>query len=403
MSANYKKLGDYIQPVDIRNSDLKVSHLLGVSVEKCFIESIANTIGTDFSKYKIVRKGQFTYIPDTSRRGDKIGIALLTDFDEGLVSNIYTVFEITDTTKLLPEYLMLWFSRPEFDRYARYKSHGSVREIFDWDEMCRVELPVPDLKEQEKIVNTYNAITKRIQLKQKINENLEKTAQCLFENFYMKYTDFDNEEYFLPDNWKLGTLNDAVSFTNGYAFPSEDLLDSQKTTDCFKVFKMANIFKGGGFNYFGTKSYISKEYCKNLDKWILRNGDILMCMTDMKENIALLGHTALMDRDNEFIVNQRVGLIRPNNSINISSNYLYLLTNNKKWLKQLRKYAHIGVQVNLTTSDILNSPIILAPKEINMKFNYNVNPLFKTIQENNKEIIKLQELKQLVISHISEM
>ena len=128
-----------------------------------------------------------------------------------------------------------------------------------------------------------------------------------------------------------------------------------------------------------------------------------MCMTDMKENIALLGHTALMDRDNEFIVNQRVGLIRVNNTINLSSEYLYLLTNNKKWLKQLRKYAHIGVQVNLTTSDILNSPIMLAPKEINMKFNYNVNPLFEIIQENNKEIIKLQELKQLVISRISGM
>ena len=172
----YRKLGEYIQQVDVRNTDLSVTHLLGVSVEKRFIESIANTIGTDFSKYKIVKKGQFTYIPDTSRRGDKIRIASLTDFDEGLVSNIYTVFEITDTTKLLPEYLMLWFSRPEFDRYARFKSHGSVREIFDWDEMCRVELPVPPLNEQQKIVDTYNAITNRIQIKQKINENLEKTA-----------------------------------------------------------------------------------------------------------------------------------------------------------------------------------------------------------------------------------
>lgn len=184
MSGNYRKLGDYIQPVDVRNSDLKVSHLLGVSVEKRFIESIANTIGTDFSKYKIVKKGQFTYIPDTSRRGDKIGIALLTDFDEGLVSNIYTVFEVIDKTKLLPEYLMLWFRRPEFDRYARYKSHGSVRELFDWDEMCRVELPVPELKEQQKIVNTYSAITKRIQLKQKINENLKKTANVIYLNIF---------------------------------------------------------------------------------------------------------------------------------------------------------------------------------------------------------------------------
>ena len=210
MSANYRKLGDYIQPVDVRNSDLKVSHLLGVSVEKRFIESIANTIGTDFSKYKIVKKGQFTYIPDTSRRGDKIGIALLTDFDEGLVSNIYTVFEITDTTKLLPEYLMLWFSRPEFDRYARYKSHGSVREIFDWDEMCRVELPVPDLKEQEKIVNTYNAITKRIQIKQKINENLEKTAQFLFEKMFPNIIDNGNNRF-----------EDIIDFSNGKSRPEE--------------------------------------------------------------------------------------------------------------------------------------------------------------------------------------
>ena len=87
-----------------------------------------NTVGTDFTKYKIVKKGQFTYIPDTSRRGDKIAIALLEDYEEGLVSNVYTVFEVIDTEKLLPEYLMLWFSRPEFDRYARFKSHGSVRE-----------------------------------------------------------------------------------------------------------------------------------------------------------------------------------------------------------------------------------------------------------------------------------
>lgn len=184
MSTNYKKLGDYIQPVDVRNSDLKVSHLLGLSIEKCFIESIANTIGTDFRPYKIVKKGQFAYGPVTSRNGDKITIALLKEADVCIISSSYSVFEITDTTKLLPEYLMLWFSRSEFDRYARYKSHGSVREIFDWDEMCRVELPVPNLKEQEKIVNTYNAITKRIQLKQKINENLEKTAQCLFENVF---------------------------------------------------------------------------------------------------------------------------------------------------------------------------------------------------------------------------
>lgn len=172
MKAEYQQLGNYIRQVDVRNTEGKELDLLGVSVQKVFIPSIANTVGTDFTKYKIVKRRQFTYIPDTSRRGDKIGIALLANHDEGLVSNIYTVFEVVDKNKLLPEYLMLWFNRAEFDRYARYKSHGSVREVMDWEEMCKVELPIPDIEEQRKVVKTYKIITDRIALKQKINDNL---------------------------------------------------------------------------------------------------------------------------------------------------------------------------------------------------------------------------------------
>lgn len=186
MKEGYRLLGDFIRQVDVRNTDGKEENLLGVSVQKMFIPSIANTVGTDFTKYKVVKLGQFTYIPDTSRRGDKIGIALLTDYDEGLVSNIYTVFEVKDENELLPEYLMLWFSRPEFDRYARFKSHGSVREIMDWDEMCKVELPVPSIEKQRSIVKAYNTITDRIELKRKINDNLaaqfrKKNASKLFQ------------------------------------------------------------------------------------------------------------------------------------------------------------------------------------------------------------------------------
>lgn len=145
MMSELKKVGDYIRQVDIRNRNLSVNRLLGLSINKCFIESIANTIGTDFKSYKVVKKGQFAYGPVTSRNGEKITIALLEE-PECIISSSYSVFEIIDTSKLLPEYLMLWFLRPEFDRYARYKSHGSVREIFDWEEMRRVELPVPPLE-----------------------------------------------------------------------------------------------------------------------------------------------------------------------------------------------------------------------------------------------------------------
>lgn len=186
MKEGYRFLGEYIRQVDIRNKEGKKENLLGVSVQKQFIQSIANTVGTDFTKYKVVKKGQFTYIPDTSRRGDKIAIALLEDYEEGLVSNVYTVFEVIDTEKLLPEYLMLWFSRPEFDRYARFKSHGSVREVMDWEEMCKVELPVPDIEKQRKIVKAYKTITDRIALKQKINDNLVSTLQSIYIKMFLE-------------------------------------------------------------------------------------------------------------------------------------------------------------------------------------------------------------------------
>lgn len=171
MKSNYKRLGEYIRQVDIRNKDLKVSRLLGVSISKFFIESIANTVGTDFSNYKVVRKGQFAYGPVTSRNGEKISVALLEE-DECIISSSYIVFEIVDVDKLLPEYLMLWFSRQEFDRYARYKSHGSVREIFDWNELCDTYLPVLTVEEQKNIVMEYRTIEDRIKLKRKINDNL---------------------------------------------------------------------------------------------------------------------------------------------------------------------------------------------------------------------------------------
>lgn len=171
MKADYKVLGDYIRLVDQRNRDLSVTNLLGVSIEKRFIPSIANIVGTDLSSYKIVRTGQFAYGPVTSRNGEKISIAYL-DGDVCIISSSYTVFEVMKKDELDSEYLMLWFSRPEFDRYARYKSHGSVREIFDWNEMCMVELPVPAIEEQRKIVKAYKAITDRIALKKQINDNL---------------------------------------------------------------------------------------------------------------------------------------------------------------------------------------------------------------------------------------
>lgn len=179
MRTGYEALGNYIRLVDKRNIDLSITNLLGVSIEKRFIPSIANIIGTDLSNYKVVQTGQFAYGSVTSRNGEKISIAYL-EGEDCIISSSYTVFEVINKNNLDPEYLMLWFSRPEFDRYARYKSHGSVREIFDWDELCMVELPVPSIEKQRSIVKAYKTITDRITLKKRINDNLLNTTDTIF-------------------------------------------------------------------------------------------------------------------------------------------------------------------------------------------------------------------------------
>lgn len=376
MKNNYRKLGDYIQPVDIRNSDLKVSHLLGLSIEKCFIESIANTIGTDFRPYKIVKKGQFAYGPVTSRNGDKITIALLKEADACIISSSYSVFEITDTTKLLPEYLMLWFSRPEFDRYARYKSHGSVREIFDWDEMCRVELPVPDLKEQEKIVNTYNAITKRIQLKQKINENLEKTAQCLFEKIYQ-----NNE------SWTDGVISDLGEIVSG-ATPSTEIKE---------------YFCQNGIHWLSPKDLTSTGY-KFISKGEtdITEAGYKSCSTKlMPKGTVLLTSRApvgcLGIAENEICTNQGFKSIIPN--ANIQTAYIYYFL--KKEVEMLKQNAS-GTTFDEISGSVLKSlKCKIPPKNIALTFNEQCKYIFNYQRIIEKEISKLRELKQLVISRIS--
>jgi type I restriction enzyme S subunit len=186
MKSNYKKLGPYIREVVEKNSYNQIEKLRGVSIQKCFITSIANTIGTDMTTYKIVKENQFAYGPVTSRNGDKISVALLQESD-CIISTSYTVFEIINHNDLLPEYLMMWFRRPEFDRYARFMSHGSVREIFGWEEMCNVELPIPSLEKQKEIVNEYNTIVNRIKLNEQLNQKLEETAQAIYKQWFVDF------------------------------------------------------------------------------------------------------------------------------------------------------------------------------------------------------------------------
>ena len=369
MKSNYKQLGQFIRQVDVRNSEGKEENLLGVSVQKKFIPSIANTVGTDFKKYKVVKKGQFTYIPDTSRRGDKIGIALLEDYEEGLVSNVYTVFEIIDEKQLIPEYLMLWFSRPEFDRYARFKSHGSVREVMDWDEMCKVELPVPPYEKQKEIVDGYKAITERIALKQKINDNLAATIQTIF----LSCKQSDTFKTYLP----LNELVKTVNFRNkDNVYGIDDLMGVSLTKEFIK--SPANTISLDVSNYKIVKPF---QFACNL----------MHVGRDKKVAVGML-----TDADNVIISPAFTVFETINNNV-ILPEVLVSWFSQSFFDNEVSYLASEGIRDGIKWDTFAQIPIFIPEFEIQTK----IQNIYKNIQQNKLEISTLNNFADTFITTLS--
>lgn len=397
MKSKYKRLGQYIRQVDVRNTEGKEENLLGVSVQKKFIPSIANTVGTDFTKYKVVKKGQFTYIPDTSRRGDKIGIALLEDYEEGLVSNVYTVFEVIDEKQLIPQYLMLWFSRPEFDRFARFKSHGSVREVMDWDEMCNVELPVPTYEEQIRIVESYKTITDRIALKQQINDNLRASASIMFFNKirYVQCSECCQETEIgrYPIEWTLSTLGDVL----------DTIIDRRGLTPT----KLGSEWSNEGIIALSAKSVKNHELV-NLDianhvdndlynRWMpqkLQSQDILMTSE------APLGEFYYLADFSTYCLSQRLFAMRANKTI-IEPTVLYFQLTDSIGKHQIDIRKTGTTVTGIRQSELIQVPIIVPPMNIQKEFARFCNPIMITIEKNADEIRQLFKLQEMLLSRLS--
>ena len=392
MKEGYRLLGDFIRQVDVRNTDGKEENLLGVSVQKMFIPSIANTVGTDFTKYKEVKRGQFTYIPDTSRRGDKIGIALLTDYDEGLVSNIYTVFEVKDENELLPEYLMLWFSRPEFDRYARFKSHGSVREIMDWDEMCKVELPVPSIDKQRSIVKAYQTITERIELKRRINDNLAETANALFCKMFFATS--------IAEKCDVGTFSQLIKETIGGDWGQEQPKGNYTSkVTCIRGTDIPAL-------NLGSISAAPTRYIlpKNLSSKRITADNIVVEISGGSP-VQATGRVALIP--DAVLAYHKEDLICSNfcRIMNIRSEYLYFFF--QYWTYLYRN----GVMFNYENSStglknfnfsafITEEKIQIPPIDIARRFNATLEPIYKEIFSVGFEIEKLVEARELLLPHL---
>ena len=382
MKSAYKKLGQYIQIVDNRNKYLSVTNLLGVSIEKRFIPSIANIIGTNLSNYKVVQTGQFAYGPVTSRNGEKISIAYL-DGEDCIISSSYTVFEIINKNKLDPEYLMLWFSRPGFDRYARYKSHGSVREIFDWDEMCNVELPVPPIEEQRKIVKAYKTITNRIDLKKRINDNLEASARVIYKSFFVDFEPFDFSQ---PTSWKEVTVDDIAT-----------------EVVCGKTPPTANPENyGGSVPFITIPDMHGSVYTTSTERFLSDKGVATQANKTLPENsicvscIASVGLVCLTAEPSQ--TNQQINSIICKD--NISPFYVYIkMTTLSEYLKQLGAGGSTTLNVNKTLFGQI--PILLPEESVMQEFHGKVEPLFSAIRANQYEMQHLDFLKSLLLAQIS--
>ena len=370
MKEGYRFLGEYIRQVDIRNKEGKKENLLGVSVQKQFIQSIANTVGTDFTKYKIVKKGQFTYIPDTSRRGDKIAIALLEDYEEGLVSNVYTVFEVIDTEKLLPEYLMLWFSRPEFDRYARFKSHGSVREVMDWEKMCKVELPVPDIEKQRKIVKAYKTITDRIALKQKINDNLVATLQIIYKKMFLESQNTYITKPLADLCSKIGSGATPKGGKAAYFDKGISLIRSMNVFDYF-------------FSY-PELAHISQIQANALANVEIQQADVLFNIT----GVSVTRCCVVPDDVLPARVNQHVMIIRPYKGKNMSYYIMCTLCTSENKAKLL------GIGQSGSTREAINKQELERFGEIATK-------IYALIFSNTNEIRMLCDMKDTLLTKLS--
>lgn len=383
MKEGYRLLGDFIRQVDVRNTDGKEENLLGVSVQKMFIPSIANTVGTDFTKYKVVKRGQFTYIPDTSRRGDKIGIALLTDYDEGLVSNIYTVFEVKDENELLPEYLMLWFSRPEFDRYARFKSHGSVREIMDWDEMCKVELPVPSIDKQRSIVKAYQTITERIELKRRINDNLVATVTAIYRRMFIEGGRI----------YPTAPLKQLCSKIGSGATPKGGKTAYQESG--VSLVRSTNVFDYA-FSY-DDLAHISDEQADQLSNVIVEENDVLFNITGVSVTRCCIVPADVLPAR----VNQHVMILRPKTAMPMS---YYIMTTlcsaeNKGKLMGIAQSGSTREAINKQEMESFSIPV--PPTKEVQDFEIKARGLYESVIRNTEEIMRLNVMQHLLLSQLS--
>lgn len=379
--SDYKRLGDYIEPVDERNTNGEIKLSQGISNNKYF--QTPKQVATDSTKDNIVRRGYFAYNRATTRNGEKISIAY-REGEDCTVSGAYQVFRIKDESLLHPVYLWMWFRRPEFDRYARFKSHGSAHEFFEFDEMCEVMLPVPSIERQRAMVAEYETLSRRIGLNRSMIAQLEATAQTLYRKMFVD--DIDPEH--LPAGWRMGTIKDLGNVIGG-ATPQTDNA-SFWCDNGIPWLSPADLSKQGvKFISKGAKDITELGY-KSCSTKLLPAGSVLF------SSRAPIGLMAINTQ--ELCTNQGFKSIVPHSNIGTAYVYYYLHSIKDKIAEE-----NEGSTFNEVSGQNLQAySAIIPPDNLCTVFSKKIAPIFRVQNNIEQEIKLLTELQSLLLAKMGQ-
>jgi len=382
MQSNYKPIGDYIQLVDERNKDLAIDTLLGLTINKQFIPSVANTVGTNMRNYKIIKKNQFACSTMQVRRDKKMPVALLQDFDEAIISQAYPVFEVKDEKELLPEYLMMWFSRAEFDREACFHAVGGVRGSLEWEDFCNMKFPLPSPDKQNEIVKEYNTIKKRIALNNQLIQKLEETAKQLF-----------NGSFIEDGNRELTRLGDLIEIRGGFSYHSKDLSKGNSYLLGMGCISFTSRFLEGGMRLYSDVFP---------DKHLVFPRDIVIATRQQSENMPILGYPAMIppELEGENLI-AASNLYRVVNNSDLNNEVIYQLLRSPNYLEHIRLNTK-GTTVGMITKDAIEDYYFVLPsKESIIKLESELKAIVELIFLKRREIKALNRMKDLLLSKLA--
>lgn len=393
MKSNYNRLGQYIEMVSRTNSDLKygIDDVRGCSNTKTMMQTRANLIGRTYEKFIVLKPKEFVFNRRTTRNGEKIGMAYNNTDREYIFTNDYVAFRVKEKylDVLMPDYLYMFFSRSEFDRYARYMSTGSATEFFNWEDMCAVPFAVPNMEFQKRIVNAFDVINKRIKDKQKINDNLEATAQAIFQEQFASYYEADK----LPSGYSIVSLDSLCTVKGGKRLPTDcELLDTPTEHPYIRV-------RDVGYSRYVCLTdqfqYIDEDTHSAISRYIVNTDDIVISIVG---TIGLLGkvHSSLNK------ANLTENCVKLADIHTVTSDYLYYTLCYKKQIKEIELLTVGAVQAKLPMYNIQSMKILVPPTDVLEDFQDKMNVFNEQIEANTVEIQRLYELQGVLLAKLSE-